>query len=237
MCPWNLLDHRGNTNWWNLKVTQIGGFRRKHKTGESQRKHKTVEGHYLRKVCFYQSTSALESILHSVGWHYGLSEKIDYNVVHTFLILSNKDNVTWEIVLLSMMVYYMCILSSPWCVIDWGSLQSKYFSQNSSSCEWTWSLHAKCFQCPHLMLISPCCTSFSIVYPSISETMGFPRWSRVEHKELISKLSYGIYLSIWRYKRIVYNIKECEISCTLLCTPKKSIKIILWGWLRCKNVN
>ena len=34
---------------------------------------------------------------------------------------------------------------------------------------------------------SPCCTSFPIVCPSVSKTIGFLEWTNVKHKELISK--------------------------------------------------
>ena len=42
--------------------------------------------------------------------------------------------------------------------------------------------------------------------PSVSKTISLPRWSRVEHKELISKVNSRVYLSARRYGKWVKRI-------------------------------
>ena len=92
---------------------------------------------------------------------------------------------------------------------------------------WSRSLHADCS-----IKISSSCTSKSSLYtnfpiacPSVSKTIAFSGWSRVEHRELISKLSSRVYCSIKRYKKNkLYIMKECTFKLYLLMYTREFYK-------------
>ena len=102
----------------------------------------------------------------------------------------------------------MLMFHSTWCVIDQDHNMPKCSIKISSSCT------SK----------SLLCTSFPIACPSVRETIGFPRWSRVEHRKLISKLCSRVYLSIKQYKRSLYSITKYNIELYLLMYTREFCK-------------
>ena len=67
-------------------------------------------------------------------------------------------------------------------------------------------------------------TNFLIAYPFISKTIGLSGWSRVEHKELISKISSRIHLSLKWYKKIICIMMKYKFKLHLLIYTREFVK-------------